>query len=123
LEGRYEESGRQPPRWLTRWSKWAKLIPMQRVFHTIDRSLRWLGHTLPAHTTPLERANLLADVLPFAREDVMILKEEHETALFTDRPADLERARRASRRILLEIARARLQKNRSLYLQDHGEKI
>lgn len=121
LEGRYAKSGRQPPRWLTRWSRWARLLPMQRAFHAIDRSLRWLGQRLPAHATPQQRAERLAELLPAAREDIMALKEEHETALFTDRVGSLERARRAGVHVLLASARERI--NRLLDIQRYGEKI
>jgi transglutaminase-like putative cysteine protease len=110
LEGRYIKRGAQPPNWLTRWSKWATLIPMQRAFHSIDLSLRWLGHSLPAQATPLERANVLAGFLPSAQDAVMVLKEEHESALFTNRAGNIERARRASRKILLETVRVRLKR-------------
>ncbi|MDD2923018.1 MAG: transglutaminase domain-containing protein [Anaerolineales bacterium] len=111
LETRYIQTGRQPPNWLRRWSKWATLVPMQRAFHSIDLSLRWLGAPQPARATPLERANALADLLPSAREDILALKEEHESALFANRAGDIERARRASWNILLETARARLPKS------------
>lgn len=110
LEGRYVKRGSQPPNWLTRWSKWARLIPMQRAFHSIDLSLRWLGHALPAQATPFERANVLAELLPSAQEEIMGLKEEHESTLFTSRAGNIERARRASRKILLETVRVRLKK-------------
>jgi len=113
LEGRYTQSGRQPPNWLTRWSKWAKLMPMQRAFHSIDVSLRWLRNSQPAHATPLERATVLAKLLPSAHEEIMVLKEEHESTLFTNRAGNLERARRAGRKILLETVRVRLQINQS----------
>jgi transglutaminase-like putative cysteine protease len=113
LEGRYVESGRQPPGWLTRWSKWAKLMPIQRAFHSIDVSLRWLRSSQPAHATPLERANVLAGLLPSAREEIMALKEEHESALFTNRAGSVERARRAGRKILLEAVLVRLKINQS----------
>jgi hypothetical protein len=122
LEGQYVKSGRKPPSWLMRWSKWARLIPIQRAFHAIDLSLRWLGDAHPAHTTPLQRANALTELLPSAREEITVLQEEHEAALFTNHAGSHERARRASRKILLEAARFRMQK-RSLVIKNYGEKI
>jgi transglutaminase-like putative cysteine protease len=110
LEGRYIKRGSQPPKWLALWSKWATLIPMQRAFHSIDLSLRWLGHSQPAQSTPLERANILAELLPSMQEEIAALQEEHEATLFTNRAGSVERARRASRKILLETARVRLKK-------------
>jgi hypothetical protein len=86
---------------------------MQRAFHAIDLSLRWLRHSQPAHATPLERARALVDLLPSAQADIMALKAEHEAALFTNRAGDVERARRAGRKILLETARVCLRINRT----------
>ncbi len=105
LESRYIESGRQPPTWLKRWSQWATLMPIQRAFHVVDLCLRWLGASQPARATPLERANALTELLPSARAEIGALREEHEAALFTNRLGNLERARRAARKILLATVR------------------
>ncbi len=106
LESRFENGGKKPPKWLTRWAKWAKLTPVQRVFSTVDFHLRWLGYSQPASVTPRRRAALLAELLPAAKDDLAVLQEELETALFTPRAANLERARRAAGKIWLRAARS-----------------
>ena len=108
LEHRYAKSGRRPPNWLARWSKWAILTPVERSFHTIDLSLRWLHYSQPAYTTSFERAGALAKLLPSAQEAITILTQEHETALFTSRTGSIVRARRAGLKIILETWRTRL---------------
>jgi len=114
LEDRYMKSGRQPPNWLARWSKWAILTPVERSFYAVDLSLRWLHHSLPAHTTSLERANALANLLPSARTAITLLTQEYEITLFTSRTGDIVQARRAGLNIILETLRARMHNHREI---------
>jgi len=108
LESRYIKNGHQPPTWLLRWTKWALLTPIERSFHTIDMSLRWLHHPQPAHTTPVERANTLGKLIPSAQEAITTLKQEHEAILFTNRPGNIAAARRAALTILLKTWQVRV---------------
>jgi len=108
LSERYIKGGNQPPRWLSNWAKWSSLLPIERAFHTINLSLRWLGEPRPLHATPAERARTLAKALPDAHQAIDRLTHEYETALFTSRPANLSLARRASLQIILEAWRTRL---------------
>jgi transglutaminase-like putative cysteine protease len=108
LSERYRKGGSQPPTWLSNWVKWSSLLPIERSFHTINLSLRWLGKPRSAHATPAERARTLAKALPAVHEAIAHLAHEYETALFTSRPANLSVARHASLRIILETWRTRL---------------
>jgi hypothetical protein len=108
LASRYTKSGRQPPKWLARWGQWAILTPVERAFHMIDLSLRWLYDPQPAFATPLERAHALQKLLPSAEEAITILAMEHEATLFTSHTGNVTRARRASLKILVETWRTRL---------------
>ncbi len=108
LSSRYTKSGRQPPHWLARWGKWAILTPIERSFHIIDLSLRWLDDPQPAHATPLERADALKKLLPSMQEAITTLTTEHEATLFTSHTGNIARARRASMKILMETWRTRL---------------
>ncbi|MBC7878243.1 MAG: transglutaminase domain-containing protein [Anaerolineales bacterium] len=107
LASRYTKSGRQPPNWLSRWSRWAILTPVERSFHTIDIGLHWLHNSQPAHATPFERAQALKKVLPSAQDAITTLSMEHETSLFTSHTGNITRARQAGLKILLETWRAR----------------
>jgi len=108
LVERYEKSGGHSPPWLSNWAKWAKLMPIEKSFHIINLSLRWLGKTLPTHATPEVRAQILAKSLPSAEKAIETLLHEHEKALFTSQPANLAEARRAGWKILVETWRTRM---------------
>ena len=84
------------------------LTSIERSFHTIDLSLRWLHHPQPAHTTAVERANMLGKLIPSAQEAITTLKQEHETSLFTNRPGNIAAARRAALTILLKTWQIRV---------------
>jgi transglutaminase-like putative cysteine protease len=107
LVERYTKSGNPPPRWLSNWAKWSSLQYIERAFHTINLSLHWLGQSPPSHTTPAERAHLLAKILPSAEKAIKDLAHELETALFTSHSANLPLARRASMKIIFETWRIR----------------
>jgi hypothetical protein len=108
LVERYVKSGGHPPPWLSNWANWAKLMPIEKSFHIINLSLRWLGKTLPAYTTPEVRAQILVKSLPSAEKAIETLLHEHENALFASLPANLAVARRAELRILIETWRTRM---------------
>jgi transglutaminase-like putative cysteine protease len=111
LESRYLQNGNQPPRWLVRWARWAKLTSIEKSFEAVNLSLRLMGHPQAMHVTPAERAQKLRELLPKASESIDILVEEHQTALFTPRAGNSVRARRAGFRIILETWHARLTKD------------
>lgn len=85
-------------------------MPVERSFATINLSLSWLGKPQPMDITPNERAVLLSKLLPSAEAHIKALTFEHESALFTPRPANLSRARRASFFIQLHTVRALIQR-------------
>ncbi|MFN8383672.1 MAG: hypothetical protein U0V02_17155 [Anaerolineales bacterium] len=37
-----ERNGWEAPAWLTRWTLWTALSPIQKYFHSINVSLRWM---------------------------------------------------------------------------------
>lgn len=102
LENRYIKNGQQPPTWLKRWTKWTMLTSIERSFHTIDLSLRWLHHPQPSHTTPVERANTLGKLIPSAQAAISTLEQEHETILFTNHPGNIAAARKAALTIIFK---------------------
>ncbi len=110
LSKSWQQSGLTTSTWMENWRRWIQLMPVERSFATINLSLRWLGKPQPMDVTPNERAVLLSKLLPSAETHIEALKFEHESALFTPRPADLSRARRASFFILLHTVRALIQR-------------
>jgi transglutaminase-like putative cysteine protease len=120
LVERYVKSGSEPPRWLSNWANWSRLLPIEKAFHTINLSLRWLGEARPSYTTSTERARTLARLLPAAQEAIDRLAHEHETALFTPRTANLALARRASFKIIVETWRTRIFRYRETLKQRYN---
>jgi transglutaminase-like putative cysteine protease len=101
-----ERGGIPSPAWIEDWWRWNQLEPVQRSFWSISLSLRWLGKPQPLHATPAERARLLKKLLPSASADIDALTAELQSGLFTPRPADAKRARRASLSVILHTLRA-----------------
>jgi len=110
LSESWEQLNWTTPIWMENWRRWIQLMPIERSFASINLSLRWLGKTQSMDATPNERAASLSKLLPLAETHIEALKAEHESALFTPRPADLSRARRASFFILLHTVRALVQR-------------
>jgi transglutaminase-like putative cysteine protease len=94
------------PVWMENWSRWNQLSPVEQSFTSINLSLRWLGKPQPMDATPAERAATLKKLLPSASAHVEALRSELESALFTPRPANSSRARRASLLIVFHTFRA-----------------
>ncbi len=92
----YERRDASVPKWLVRWLAWHEASPIERAFHSINRSLDWLGVDTPAHLTPRERASALEELLPEQEEAIAALLKEHEESLFTPNGGDVEIAQRAS---------------------------
>lgn len=105
-----QHNGLSTPTWVDRWIRWNRLEPVERSFASVNWSLRWLGKPQPTDATPAERARVLSRLLPSAAADISALQTEFEAGLFTPQPADLGRARRASRAILGHLIVARLQR-------------
>jgi transglutaminase-like putative cysteine protease len=97
----WEQTGITAPVWMKNLQRWNQLTPVERAFANINLSLRWLGQPLKMDMTPNERAALLTKLLPSAKEHIEALKFELESELFTPRPANVSRARRAAFFILL----------------------
>jgi transglutaminase-like putative cysteine protease len=120
LAERYAKSGSEPPRWLSNWANWSRLLPIERIFHTVNLSLRWLGEARPSYITSAERARTLAKLLPAAQDAIDRLAHEHETALFTPGAANLALARRAGFKIIVETWRTRIFRYRETLKQRYN---
>jgi transglutaminase-like putative cysteine protease len=105
LSKAFERFGAQTPAWINNWMIWNQLTPIERSFASVNVSLRWLGIPQPVSATAAERAAELAKRLPSASAYIEIVASEHQSALFSARPADPARARRAGLMILLHTLR------------------
>ncbi len=103
-----ERNGWEAPAWLNNWTGWATLTPIERYFHSINASLRWLGKPQPLHITAAERADILKELLPSAAPSIDILLYEHQSALFSPREGNALIARRAAWTIIYQAIARRL---------------
>jgi len=103
-----ERNGWEAPAWLNNWTGWATLTPIERYFHSINASLRWLGKPQPLHITAAERADILKEFLPSAAPSIDILLYEHQSALFSPREGNALIARRAAWTIIYQAIARRL---------------
>ena len=110
LSKAFERFGAQTPAWISNWMIWNQLTPVERSFTSVNVSLRWLGISQPVSATAAERAVELAKRLPSASIYIEIVASEHQSALFSARPADPARARRAGLMILLHTLRFTIRK-------------
>ena len=103
-----ERNGWESPIWLNKWTLWSALSPIQKYFHSINISLRWMNAKQAAHITPMERAAILQGLLPAASESIETLVQEYQSSLFTRRPGNTGFARSAAWNILAQTLYARL---------------
>ena len=92
----YERTGIHTPNWVVNWEHWVSTSRIQRSFESINFALRLLKHPVPVDATPTERANTLNDLLPKAEKHTQNLLDEHQTSLYTNRHADVQRAQLAA---------------------------
>jgi hypothetical protein len=62
-----------------------------------------LENPAPIHATPIERAQVLSNLLPKTENQVKKLLDEHQTSLYTSREADAALARRAAFNIRIQV--------------------
>ena len=110
LQKAYERNGGSSPVWLSNWSHWVMLTPIERSFETINHSLRLLGVAPAFYATPSERAHSLEQKLPVATNDIEMLLEQHQASLFTPRTGYANIARRASLNIWVYTIKSIIQK-------------
>lgn len=106
----FERSGSHVPGWVLRWEQWTLLSPIERAFESINFALRLMKQPAPAHSTPIERAQVLSTLLPHLAGPVKILLDEHQTSLYTSRKADVNRARRSAFIVRLQTILARVRR-------------
>ncbi|MEI7844222.1 MAG: transglutaminase-like domain-containing protein [Chloroflexota bacterium] len=94
------------PAWVEHWLRWSEVSSVERAFHAVNQSLDWLKKSQPDSVTSFERVMLLKTLLPDASEEIEILNTALEKTLFTNQPADVPAAIRASWQLrLLTIKR------------------
>lgn len=104
----FERTGFEVPKWVYHWEYWGQLSPIEKAFDSINFGLRTLGSALPIHTTPIERARKLTNIMPGIGSQVKILLDEHQTSLYTSRDANVVQARHAAFNIRKQVILERM---------------
>lgn len=103
-----ERNGWETPAWLNRWTLWTALAPIEKYFHSVNISLRWMDAQQPAHITPAERSSILQNLIPSASESIEVLLREYQSTLFSKRMGSARSARGAAWKILQQTLYTRL---------------
>jgi transglutaminase-like putative cysteine protease len=102
----YQWRGINVPNWLNTWQRWSSLSEVERAFHAINQALTWFRQEQLESLTPAERVQRLQALLPKAAEDISTLATEHEMTLYSDRPGDPARAKKAAWNIRISLLRS-----------------
>jgi len=95
LEKTLDEHGLRIPGWLKMWSRRALRTPMENLFSDVAFMLRVWGHQVEPALTPAEQVTMLVNVVPGIRQQALVLLEEYQRAMYSQYPANLDRARQA----------------------------
>lgn len=99
IESGLEKVGIQSPRILTRWAHYAKLSPLAKAYHELNRALSRLGMTPEISATPSERAQELVLLLPVSKEPVEAVVVPYQNSIYGNQPETTEKAQTASKEI------------------------
>ncbi len=99
LEGWWEQNGGSPPNWLKRWSYRAQMSTAERAYLQIGRSIKVMGRAITPAKTPAERAQILAALIPNAKDPIADIINEYQLDAFSNHLINEERARDAARQV------------------------
>jgi transglutaminase-like putative cysteine protease len=108
LKTMIEKNGWNVPAWLNNWLLWNSIPPIERYFHGINISLRWMGKPQPIHITAAERAAILRELVPASASSIETLLHEHQSHLFSLHGGNESLARRAAWSIIYQTIYTRL---------------
>lgn len=95
LEKTMDERGIRTPGWLRMWSRRSLRTPMENLFANVTWMLRVWGQKLDPALTPAEQVDTLVRVVPGVRAQAMALLDEYHRAMYSQYPANLNRAKQA----------------------------
>jgi transglutaminase-like putative cysteine protease len=110
LETGMRKIGLQPPAFLKEWAFMARLSPLARAYHEINRALSRLGSRPNPNFTPAERAASLGQLVPQAAPPADRLLDEYQLTVYGQNYSpDLVVAQQAGKEIRSLSLRAWLQ--------------
>ncbi len=88
--------GIRPPKALQVWARRASLPPLSKAYLEVNQALARLGEPPELNATPSERADSLGQILPVADKPAHQLVDEYQVATFSQQPANMVVALKAS---------------------------
>ena len=110
LESGLERVGIQPPKILLRWSRFARLSPLARAYHELNRALSRLGKPPVISDTPSERAGELIQLLSVTENPVQAVVIPYQNTIYGDKTEDTQEAQKAGKEIRKFSYLAKLQR-------------
>ncbi len=99
IERALRQRGWRIPRWLTQWSLFNQLSPIERNFYSIGWMNRIMGIQAQPAWTPAEHVHALVRLVPENEIPANQLLEEYHKAVYSTHPPDNPLAREASRQL------------------------
>lgn len=96
IESGFQKMNIQPPGFLSKWSRYAKLSPIEKSYLEINRALRRVGVQPELSLTPGERVFLLNREVPDLMETAQLLLQEYQKNIYSTQRPDLSRIRPAA---------------------------
>ena len=106
LEKAFDKRKKQVPAWLRKWSNAVQMSETERAYLQIGRSIKRLGAIPLPSQTPLERGEILIELLPQSQEPVDLILNEYHLDRFSDHILDVDYAKSAARQIRRMTTRA-----------------
>jgi len=110
IESGFERFGIQSPKFIIRWSRYAKLSPLAKAYQELNRALSRLGKPPEISDTPSERAGDLVHLLPLSEEPVQAVVLPYENSIYGNQSEDPDAAQMAGKEIRKISYFARLQR-------------
>ncbi len=95
LEKTLDEHGFRTPQWMRLWSRRSLRTPMENLFSNVAFLLKMWGQKVEPALTPAEQIAVLVNVVPGIQEQAVVLLEEYQRAMYSQYPANTDRARQA----------------------------
>lgn len=99
IESGFKRFGIQSPKILLRWSRYARLSPLARAYHELNRALSRLGKPAVISDTPTERAGNLVKLLPISQDPVQAVVIPYQNSIYGEQAEDHETAYQAGKEI------------------------
>lgn len=95
VEKTLDERGLLIPGWLRLWSRRSLRTPMENLFANVAWMLRVWGQRIDPASTPAEQVAVLVKTIPGVRDHALTLLEEYQRAMYSQYPANMNRAKEA----------------------------